>query len=96
MIGKEDFIRLINEYHLQDKRIDALNELIPDSFGAPILDFGWKMFDEVKKVYFTEEGVDWIDYYLYENPERRYYVGGVAYPLDTIDDLWNLIKEYRK
>ena len=54
------------------------------------------MFDKLISVHFTEEGVDWIDYYLYENPEKCYYQNKVKIPLETLDDLWENIKVYRK
>lgn len=96
MIGKEKFTELIQEYYKQDKRIDKFDELLPGCYGSPILDYGWKMFDELKEAYFTEEGVDWINYFLYENPEKRYYIDDTEIPLKTIDDLWETVKDYRK
>lgn len=96
MIGKEKLSELIQEYYKQDKRIDTIGEFIPSYYDSPIVDFGWKMFGEVLKAYFTEEGVDWVEYYLYENPEKCYYMNDVKIPLETIDDLWETVKDYRK
>lgn len=96
MIGKEKFIELIEEYNKQNKRIDQIGEFVTGIYDSPIIDYGWKMFDELKKAYFTEEGVDWIDYFLYENPKECYYIDDVKIPLKTIDDLWETVKDYRK
>lgn len=96
MIGKEKLSELIQEYYKQDDQINKLIEIFPGWLDSPIVDFGWKMFGEVLKAYFTEEGVDWVEYYLYENPEKCYYMNDVKIPLETIDDLWETVKDYRK
>lgn len=100
MINKEEFLSLLRDYHLQDSRVDALNAIFPDSFGAPIIDFGWLMFDKVKKAYFTEEGIDWIDWWLYErddNPEMKAWdEDGDEIPMNTVEDLWRYVKHYRR
>lgn len=96
MIGKEKLSELIQEYYKQDEYIDKLIEIFPGWLDSPIVDFGWKMFGEVLKAYFTEEGIDWIEYYLYENPEKCYYQDEVKIPLETLDDLWLLIESHRK
>ena len=96
MIGKEKFKELIQDYYEQEKRIDTLCTIFPDSFGDPILDWGMRMFDKLLSAYFDEEGPDWLSYYLYENPEKRYSIDNVEYPLNTLDDLWLLIESHRK
>lgn len=100
MVTKEEFISLIKEHQLQDKRIDTLNVVFPDSFGAPVIDFGWKMFEQLLGVYFTEEGVDWIDWWLYErdgNPEMKAWdEDHDEIPMNTVEDLWRYVKQYRK
>lgn len=95
MIGKEKFTELIQAYYKQDERVDKLGELFPNCYDSPIIEYGWEMFDELKNTYFDEDGVDWIDYFLYENPEKCYYQDDVKIPLETIDDLWEVIKDNR-
>lgn len=96
MITEEKFKRLIREHEMQNARVDLFGKLFPTAFDSPIIEFGYFMFDEVMESYFTEEGVDWIDYYLYENSEKCYYANDVKIPLETIDDLWGTVKDYRK
>lgn len=96
MISKEEFIELIESYQEQDKRIDKLSEIFSTSWSDEIMTWGWEMFEKVIKAYFTKEGVNWIDYYLYENPEHCYYDNGEALPLETLDHLWKLVENYRK
>lgn len=96
MIEREDFIDLINSIKEQEKRVDTLDSVFSSAFDNPIIDWGYKMFDKLINLYFNKEGVDWIQYYLYENPEKCYYQDGQRIPLETPDDLWKLIEPYRK
>lgn len=96
MIGKKEFAELIESFHQQDALVDSLCKVFSDSFGAHIIDWGFRMFDKLISLYFDEEGVDWIDYYLYENPEKCYYQDEKRIPLESIDDLWLLIESHRK
>lgn len=96
MIDKQEFEKLIQEYYEQDKRIDKIEEIFIGSCEDPIFDWGFRMFEKLIDVYFDKIGSDWISYYLYENPEKRYYQDNVEMPLETLDDLWELIKFHRK
>ena len=95
MIGKKEFKELIQEYFEQNKRIDKLYEIFPDPFGD-FTDWGFRMFDKVINSYFDNEGVDWVNYYLYDNPKKCYYQDGAKISLETVDDLWLLIESHRK
>lgn len=96
MIGKQEFVDLIQGYYEQNERIDKLCELFNDAFWSPIIDWGFRMFDSLINIYFDEIGADWVSYYLYENPEKRYYQDDIEMPLETLDDLWKLIESHRK
>ncbi len=96
MISKEEFKKLIQEYYNQSERVDKLCEVFPESFGNPIICWGFRMFDKLLNAYFNEEGEDWISYFLYENPEKCYYCDNKRIQLETIDDLWILIEFHRK
>lgn len=96
MIGKEDFKRLIEEHLEQEQRMRGLEKVFETSFESPILTYAYKLFDQLIEVYFNESGEDWIYYYLYENPENCYYLNDQKVPLENIDDLWELVKDYRK
>ena len=96
MIGKQEFVDLIQGYHEQSERVDKLCEIFPNSFGDPIMDWGFRMFDNLINAYFDKIGADWVSYYLYENPEKCYYQDDKRIPLETLDDLWLLIEPHRK
>ena len=96
MINKEEFANLLREHEMQNARVDLFTEIFPMAYDSPLIEFGWRMFDKLLNTYFTEEGVDWIQYYLYENPEKCYYESNIKIPLETIDDIWKVIESYRK
>ena len=96
MIGKEQFNQYIQDYQHQYKLIDGISQYFNVFWEPDIVKYGWKMFDELLNAYFTEKGIDWIYYFLYENPDKSYYVNEVKLPLETFNDLWELIKDYRK
>ena len=96
MIGKKEFEELIKEHSEQNARIDLLCKVFSTSYGDPIIDWGFLMFRKVLEYTFDKIGLDWIDYYLYDNPSKRYFSDEKEFPLETLDDLWELIKDHRK
>ena len=96
VIGKEEFVALISQHREQEKRVDSLCKIFSNSFESPVIEWGFIMFDNLMKAYFDSKGVDWINYYLYENPEKCYYHNNEKISLETPDDLWLLIESYRK
>lgn len=96
MIGKTEFINLITEYKKQNERVDNLCKIFSKSYDDPIIDWGFIIFDKLINSLFDEIGEDWIQYYLYENPEQCYYQDEVRISLETLDDLWILIESHRK
>lgn len=100
MISKEKFKELIQSYLEQNARVDSLCTVFPNSFGDPIIDWGFKMFDELVSMYFNGEGVEWVSWWLYEkngNPEIKAWDDDHdEIPMETVEDLWKYIKQYRK
>ena len=104
MITKEDFIKII-EYIKEinkesDKWSDVGIDFIMTNLGNSICIFQ----DIVLQAMFIDKGVDWIDWWLYEKPalfegdepNKAYNEDGSEIPTETVDDLWNIIKDYRK
>ena len=103
MIGKEEFVKIINWYETQEKETDKLCEIFPNAFEAPVLDNPYKLLDLVFKICFDEEGQDWISWWLYDcknyvdNTYNRTYIeNGKTISVETVDDLWKLVKGCRK
>lgn len=101
MITKEQFIRLITDNRKHNDRLDEVEDVL----GLAIYDCDWVeygniLFDEVLGLLFQEEGVDDINWWLYEKCGRPDYKmwdkDGNEIPTETLDDLWEIVKDYRK
>lgn len=100
LIDKEELINLLREHNLQRKRLNTLSEIGFPIWDTDLIEYGNLMFDRVIKAYFTDEGYDWICWWLYEkdgNPDMKAWdESGDEIPTDSFDDLWELVKDYRK
>lgn len=101
MITKEQFIKLITNHR---KHNDILDE-IEDVLGFTIYDCDWVeygniLFDEMLGLLFQEEGVDDINWWLYEkcgHPDLKMWdKDGNEIPIETVNDLWELVKNLQK
>lgn len=101
MITKEQFIKLITDHRKHNDRLDEIEDVL----GLAIYDCDWVeygniLFDEVLGLLFQEEGVDDINWWLYEKCGRPDYKmwdkDGNEIPTETLDDLWEIVKDYRK
>lgn len=101
MITKEQFIKLITDNRKHNDRLDEVEDVL----GLAIYDCDWVeygniLFDEVLGLLFQEEGVDDINWWLYEKCGRQDYKmwdkDGNEIPTETLDDLWEIVKDYRK
>lgn len=95
---KEGFIKLIENAQNYNKELDRWSDFGIDLFELPISELGWNFLNVVLPELFSDEGVDWINWWLFEKPggdPNQAYDGNVI-PTDTIDDLWNIVKDYQK
>ena len=101
MITKEQFIKLITDHRKHNDRLDEVEDVL----GLAIYDCDWVeygniLFDEVLGLLFQEEGVDDINWWLYEKCGRPDYKmwdkDGNEIPTETLDDLWEIVKDFRK
>lgn len=95
MIGKEEFINIVQDFMEQDQRVNDLRKLFDTGWDNPLIEYGLNVFDKLIRVYFNKDGIYWIWYYIDENPSKCYYVDDRKIPLETLDDLWETIKGYR-
>lgn len=70
-------------------------------FDHDIFQFGWILLDKIWFQNFSEEGVDWINWWLWERTSITgeelpwYDEEGNKHYAHTIEDLWNIVKEYQ-
>lgn len=97
---KEGFVKLIENAQNYSKELDRWSDFGIDLFGLPISELGWGFLNTVLPELFSDEGVDWVNWWLFEKPgfygESNQAYDGKVIPTDTIDDLWNLVKDYQK
>lgn len=101
-ISKEEFFQVLEEHNIQQKRLDTLAENGFPLWDSDLIEYGHRMFERYIGACFTEEGVEWICWWLYELPSlgsngpHATDKNGNPIPTETLDDLWNLVEEYRR
>ena len=101
MITKEQFIKLITDHRKYNDRLDEIEDVLGFTLsGCDWAEYGNILFDEVLELLFQEEGVDDISWWLYEKCGRPDYKmwdkNGNEIPTETLDDLWEIVKDCRK
>jgi|GEM_PF-6702615 len=104
MITKEQFTELINTVLSFNKELDRWDDFGIDLFNLPLGDISSRMSELTYTNLFDDEGIDWINWWLYEKPalfkgeadNQAYDENNKVIPTDTIDDLWNIVEKYRK
>lgn len=95
MIGEEKFIELINDYRTYDIILNNADGIFPGIFESKLVHFTWKWYEELLHSYFDKDGWDWITWYLYEDGTNWTDENGVKHTIETVDDLWELVKNHR-
>lgn len=97
---KEDFIEITLSYLTCLKDINKLYYLNVHFEGTSIYKFNHLMYAKYIISNFTDEGVDWINWWVFEKSDdqtlKAYDKDYKEIPMETIDDLWNYVKQYRK
>lgn len=99
-LTKSEFIKLLEERDDQENRIDTLSSIGVDIFDSPLIEYGNMMFERLIEAHFTLEGADWIYWWIYEkdgDPDMKAWdENHNEIPLETMEDLWNLVEQYLK
>ena len=101
MITKEEFIKLITDNCKHHERLDEVEKVLKcDIYGLDLIEYGDLLFDKTLSLLFQEEAVDNIYWWLYEKRDRpdlkMWDKDGKEIPTETLDDLWNIVEEFRK
>lgn len=102
MITKEKFIDLILKQQEWSNRVDEVSEAlnVPTLFESDWVEYASVLFDKTLALLFNEDGIDDIYWWMYEkseNPELKMWdESGKEIPIDTVEDLWNLVKNNQK
>lgn len=100
MCDKNEFISLIKDFQEYYSKIDKLSkELNLNLYESSLTDYTFKLFDHTVSSNFSEEGADIINWFLYEKSADNslgFFVEGEEVPSDTAENLWEIVKDYRK
>lgn len=101
MITKEEFIDLIQNYLDWDKQIDKVNECLHTNvLEQDWIEYSNVLFSKTISLIFTEAGEDDIDWWLYEKQQdstlNMKAKDGTIIPTETIEDLWELVKNKQR
>ena len=104
MIEKKDFLQLMTNHIEWDKKVDEASSLLSlPLFESDLIDYTNGLFLKTIKSLFNEEGVEDITWWIYERdpdmeePQMWRWDGEneVKYPTNTLEDLWNIVKDNR-
>lgn len=93
MITKEIFKKIMEIRDRYDSNVDRLYELGINIIDSNLYSDFNIIFDTLISTNFSMEGVEWIDWWLYESSTRLYIKDGKEITVD-IDELWELVKNY--
>lgn len=101
MITKEEFIKLINDHRKWERRLDEVEDVLNIfPYEVDWINYGEDLFATTINLLFKEEGVDDIGWWLWEkndNPDLRMWdENDNEIPTETVEDLWEIVKDYRK
>lgn len=104
MITKEEFCKFINNYLEFSNSIEKIGEVITGKkyslYEIDWIDAVGKMVDCFVDSHFTEQGGDWIFYWLWESVEDKKVIiddkdmfgdKKKEYHLNSIDELWDFL-----
>ena len=87
------FKQIIQMYQDILEERDKFDE-IGFSIDAPIFNYIDSMFDMLLHAYLTDDGVDWVYWWLLEPGNKAYNKDGSEIKTDTIEDLYKLLEPY--
>ena len=113
MISKEDFFKFISEFQTFEQAIDRMEEAISGSqYGCGLWESDWysavgRMFDIFIDTHFTEQGADWVFYYMFENIKDKIVTvkqdkdifneeKEIEYHLNSLEELWDFLLTDKK
>jgi len=99
-MNKEQFVEILNKIKLLEEQQDEYYKFGIDLMESqyPILGTSYEIIDLFFKSHYTEFGIDWINWFMYENDFGE---AGMEATSDdelicqTVEDLYDYIKQYK-
>ena len=99
---KEFFIEIIENAVQYSKELDRWSDFGINLFELPIATYGWNIFNNLLEITFTNDGIDIINWWLFEKygfsdtPNELYDENDNIIPTNNIEELWEIVKNYTK
>ena len=100
---KCNFVAMINAIEKYDAEVERWADFGIELYELPICEIPWELINMYLEEMFTKDGVDWINWYIYE---RKSVITGEVLPcwdeegkefyVNTPEDLWKLVEQHQK
>lgn len=100
---KCNFIAMVNTIEKYDAEVERWADFGIELYELPICELTWELINMYLEEMFNEDGVDWINWYIYE---RKSIITGEVLPcfdeegkefyVNTPEDLWKLVEQHQK
>ena len=115
MITKEQLSEFLDRYSKFDKAVIRMGEAVSGKsypYSTDLFETDWythvsEMYDIFLESHFTDEGIDWINYYFFEDIEDHLVTVTISadlfnkeheveYHLNSVDELWDFLMTDKK
>ena len=100
---KCNFVAMVNAIEKYDTEVERWADFGIELYELPICEIPWELINMYLEEMFNEDGVDWINWYIYE---RKSIITGEVLPcfdeegkefyVNTPEDLWKLVEQHQK
>ena len=100
---KCNFVAMINAIEKYDAEVERWADFGIELYELPICELTWELINMYLEEMFNEDGVDWINWYIYER--KSIFTGevlpcwdeeGKEFYVNTPEDLWKLVEQHQK
>ena len=100
---KCNFVAMVNAIEKYDAEVERWADFGIELYELPICELTWELVNMYLEEMFNEDGVDWINWYIYER--KSIFTGevlpcfdeeGKEFYVNTPEDLWKLVEQHRK
>lgn len=100
---KCNFVAMVNAIEKYDAEVERWADFGIELYELPICELTWELINMYLEEMFNEDGVDWINWYIYER--KSIFTGeilpcfdeeGKEFYVNTPEDLWKLVEQHQK
>ena len=100
---KCNFVAMVNAIERYDAEVERWADFGIELYELPICELTWEFINMYLEEMFNEDGVDWINWYIYER--KSIFTGevlpcfdeeGKEFYVNTPEDLWKLVEQHQK